>query len=184
LGVFDIIDSDRQASVIALKYQLKRAFSKIKEEFSQHLESINENTNELQANYEYLSELETHVDKLSGRIEHIELFLKKLDDSFRALENTEGYTIQPLSVNEKRIFAIVYSANKPLSYPDIASALSMSESLVRSYLTNIISKGVPIIKKYLGGKPIISLDEEFKKLQQKENIIKLSQKQLDTFYAP
>ncbi len=176
-----MISVERQASVVALKHQLKRAFSKIKEELAHHLESINENTSEIQANYEYTAELDARIDKLSSRLEHIEIFLKKLDDSFKIAEEIEGYTIQPLSVNEKRIFTVIYSSQKALSYAEIAQALSLSESLVRSYLTNIISKGIPIVKKYVSGKPVIYLDEEFKKLQQDQNIVKLSQKQLDAF---
>lgn len=164
-----------------MKFQLKRAFGKIKDEFNHHLEAINENTNELQANFEYLTELDGRIDKLSSRLEHVEMFLKKLDETFRIAEESEGYSIQPLSVNEKRIFTIIYSAQKSLFYAEIAQALSMSESLVRSYLTNIIEKGVPIVKKYVHGKPVISLDEEFKQLQQKQNIVNLSQKQLDAF---
>ncbi|MFA5142481.1 MAG: hypothetical protein WC471_05945 [Candidatus Woesearchaeota archaeon] len=177
----NIINPERQGSIVSLKYQLKRAFDKIKEEFSQHLEGINENTNELQANFEYLTELDARIDKLSDRLEHVELFLRKLDDSFKAAEDADSYTIQPLAVNEKRIFTVIYSAEKAIGYAEIAQALSMSESLVRSYLTNIIAKGVPVIKRYIKGKPIISLDDEFRALQKKENIVNLSQKQLGPF---
>jgi len=175
------INTERSGSVVALRYQLKRAFSKIKEEFSHHLESINENTNEIQANFEYLTELDARIDKVSSRLEHIEMFLKKLDESFKIADETQGYAIQPLSVNEKRIFAIIYSSPKPLPYTDISHALSLPESLIRSYLTNIIEKGIPVIKKYVNGKPVISLDDEFKELQKRQNVVKLSQKQLDVF---
>ena len=176
-----MINPERSGSVAALKYQLKRAFNKIKEEFTHHLEGINDNGNEIQANFEYLTELDARIDKLSSRLEHVEIFLKKIDDSFKIAEESDGYTIQPLSVNEKRIFVIIYSSQKPLPYSDIANALSLPESLIRSYLTNIIEKGIPIVKKYVNGKPVISLDEEFKKLQKQRNIVKLSQKQLNIF---
>jgi len=179
--IITAIDNERQASVVALKHQLKRAFNKIKEEFNHHLESINENSNEIQVNYEYLTEMDANIDKLASRLEHIEIFLKKLDDSFKIAEDVEGFTIEPLSVNEKRIFTVIYSAQKAISYLEIANALSLSESLVRSYLTNIISKGIPIIKKYVNGKPVITLDEEFKKVQKEQNVVKLSQKQLDVY---
>lgn len=181
MGDILTIDTERQASVITLKHQLKRAFDKIKEEFNHHLESINESSNEIQANYEYVAELDARFDKFASRLEHIEIFLKKLDDSFKVAEDVQGYMIGPLSVNEKRIFTIIYSSQKSISYAEIANALSLSESLVRSYLTNIISKGIPIIKKYVNGKPVITLDEEFKKLQKEQNIVKLSQKQLNVF---
>lgn len=181
VGVSTIIESDRQASVVALRNQLKRAFKKIKDEFNHHLEEINANTSEIQSNYEYTTELDARLDKIASRLEHVEIFLKKLDDSFKVAEEISGYNLQPLSVNEKRIFTVIYSSEKAMAYEDIAQALSMTDSLVRSYLTNIISKGIPIIKKYVNGKPVITLDEEFKHLQQEQNIVKLSQKQLDAY---
>ena len=44
-------------------------FVKIKQEFLEHLDSINQNTNEIQANYEYLKEFETKLEKLRERID-------------------------------------------------------------------------------------------------------------------
>ena len=38
---------------------------RIKEEFDEHLGSINENTNEIQANYEYLCNTDSKIDKLN-----------------------------------------------------------------------------------------------------------------------
>jgi len=143
--IITAIDNERQASVVALKHQLKRAFNKIKEEFNHHLESINENSNEIQVNYEYLTEMDANIDKLASRLEHIEIFLKKLDDSFKIAEDVEGFTIEPLSVNEKRIFTVIYSAQKAISYLEIANALSLSESLVRR--TSFVS---PIYEDRLG----------------------------------
>ncbi len=167
-------------SIAGLKFQLKRGFSKIKQEFTHHREAINENTNEIQANYEYITELESRIEKLKEKIDEMQMFLKS-STNYKVDEGTDKYQIQPLSVNEKRVFIILYTSPSLLTYNDIAHALNISESLGRSYSTNLIEKGVPIVKKYVAGKPYLSLDVNFKKAQAEYNIVKLQQKQLSNF---
>ena len=48
----------------------------IKRQFEEHLQAINENTNEIQSNYEYLSEMESKINKMAERIDQIQLFLQ------------------------------------------------------------------------------------------------------------
>ncbi len=91
------------------------------------------------------------------------------------------FEIHPLSINEKRLLGILLASKKFLSYSELAKLLNLSESLARSYVTNMIEKGVPIIKKYLGGKPLISIDEKFKELQEKYDLAHLAQRRLNTF---
>ncbi len=43
--------------------------------------------------------------------------------------------------------------NKPLSYGKIAGSINLTESLVKQYVTNLIEKGIPIIKEYRLGRP-------------------------------
>ena len=47
--------------------ELKGAFLKIKKEFEEHLQAINENTNEIQSNYECLCEIEAKIDSAVDR---------------------------------------------------------------------------------------------------------------------
>ncbi len=57
--------------------QLQDAFSKIKEEFEDHLTAINQNTTEIQANYGYLSEIDEKIEKICQRLDQIGLFYKR-----------------------------------------------------------------------------------------------------------
>ena len=44
-----------------MQSQLKSAFNKIKQEIDDHRQSINENTNEIQTNHEYLNVIDAKV---------------------------------------------------------------------------------------------------------------------------
>ena len=78
---------------------------------------------------------------------------------------------------EQEVFLVIYTSEDEkgsVTYRDIAGKLGISEQLAGNYVTSIIEKGVPIIKKYLNSRPHLRLDPEFKTLQTKENILQLS----------
>ena len=64
-NLFDEKKNDDSKELLTINKTLKKAFNKIKEEFEEHLGSINENTNEIQANYEYAKSLKDD-DKYSA----------------------------------------------------------------------------------------------------------------------
>ncbi|MBI2580675.1 hypothetical protein HYV85_02605 [Candidatus Woesearchaeota archaeon] len=78
---------------------------------------------------------------------------------------------------------MLYTASdqKPLAYREIAAAIRESEFLVRGYVTNMVEKGIPIVKRYINDVAYISLDRSFKDRQAKENIVKLSQRTVREF---
>lgn len=174
---------EKQEKLINQKYGFKQAIksvlSQIKNELNEHLEAINENTNEIESNYEYIQEFDEKLEKIKLRLDNLELFLSK-NTGFRQA-NEEKLNIEPLSVNEKLVFMTLYTADSLISYFDISQKIGLSESLVRSYITNLIEKGVPIIKKYINGSAFIFLEKEFKDLQAKQNLVKIQQKQISTF---
>ena len=56
------------SSLKIVEKETKKAFSKVKKEFEEHLEAINENTNEIQSNYELMLKLEEKLDKVENSI--------------------------------------------------------------------------------------------------------------------
>jgi predicted nucleic acid-binding Zn-ribbon protein len=54
---------------------IKKAFDKVKEEMTDHLDSINSNTNEINANSTYIKELEKMIQKLNEKIDNFEILL-------------------------------------------------------------------------------------------------------------
>jgi DNA repair exonuclease SbcCD ATPase subunit len=148
---------------------VKEAFETIREELDDYRETINQNTNEIQSNYEYLCKLDEKIDKLSERIDEICMFLN-------ICEPKKNYSIQRLTTREKEVFSVLYaSASVGITHKDIARKTGLSDSLVICYVSNLVQKGVPLMRKFLGGEMILYLEDAFRETQAKENIAGLSQ---------
>ena len=158
-----------------LSKTLKAEFTKIRHEFEEHLQAINENTNEIAANYEYTCEIEAKLDKLSERVDQIQMYLGA--NSNIAIARRNDFDVKRLNRMEQQVFLVIYTLEEEkgsLTYEDIAKRLNISEHLAGNYVTSIIEKGVPILKRYINSRPYLRLDPEFKTLQAKENILQLS----------
>jgi hypothetical protein len=156
-----LIFKDRAAAIRA-------AFKKIKGEFDDHREAINQNTNEIQANYEYLCKLDSKIDKLSERIEELTLFLQQKPEQ-------PEYELSPLTTREKEVFVALYSASAPMNYKDVGRRTGLTEELVMCYVTNLITKGVPVQKMCIDNEVRMALEPHFKEMQMKENIVGISE---------
>ncbi len=152
--------------------KIRTSFKRVREELNEHLDAINQNTNEIQANYEYLCRIEAKLDAIAEKVEHIQLRLNELGAAPKIKQKIN------LSYEEKRVFLAIYkysSYEEFISYVDLARKLEMTVSLVRFYVTNLIEKGVPIVKKYINREVLVSLDKEFRELQAKENIVNINE---------
>ena len=172
-----LIKRDRynSSNIDEIKQKISIAVAQIHEEFEDHLESINENTSEIQSNYEYLCELDNKITKLNERIDEIHAILSKLTGK-KTRKTTRYEDIDPLGTMEKNIFLNLYTEDHPMTYAELAKKINMPISLARQYITNLLEKGIPIQKKYIQTKPYIYLDPKFKNLQAKKNILKIEQK--------
>lgn len=151
---------------------MRGEFTKIKHEFEEHLQAINENTNEISSNYEYICEIEAKLERLSARVDQIQMYI----ESGQAPKRSD-FDVKRLNRREQEVFLVIYTLEEELgsvTYADIAKRLDISEQLAGSYVTSLIEKGVPIIKRYMNSRPHMKLDPEFKTLQAKENILQLS----------
>ena len=158
-----------------LNKTFRAEFTKIRDEFEEHLQSINENTNEISANYEYICEIGSKLDKLSERVDSIQMYLES--NSGMVVSRKTDFDVKKLNRREQEVFLVIYTLEEEkgsLTYGDIAKKLDISEQLAGNYVTSIIEKGVPIIKRYINSKPYLRLDPDFKTLQAKENILQLS----------
>ena len=176
----EVLKSGGASSAETLGQRFEAALKGIREEFDDHRESINDSTNEIEANYELLCRLESKVDRIEQQLERLQMAFSNFSGATsRAAELSEI----DLEEREKDVFLILYTAadDKPLSYRDIAAALKESEFLVRGYLTNMIEKGVPISKRYVNDVAYISLDSSFKDRQARENLVRLSQRTVREF---
>lgn len=175
INIWKIFLGGKNLGLTILNKKLRAEFTKIKYELEEHLQSINENTNEIAANYEYICEIERKLDKLSERIDNIQMHLEP--NLGIAIEKQNNFEVKRLGRMEQQVFLAIYTLEEEkcgLTYGDIAKSLSISEHLAASYVTSMIEKGVPILKRYINSKPYLRLDPVFKTLQAKENILQLS----------
>lgn len=161
-----LVHSDEAGSELAMN----SIFDALREELDDHRAAINENTNELQANHEYVRSVEEKLDKLHARIE--ELFL--LVEGKKAEQKVE---IQPLTKREQEVFQALYIVGEGIpfvSYRQLSKKLGISEALISGFITNLVEKGVPILKKYDSGLAFVQLEPLFRQKQAKEVVIGLN----------
>jgi len=139
----------------------------IKEELNEHLNAINDNTNEIQANYEYLCKLEAKIEKLREMIDSLILEQKE----------QKKYTVDKLTSNEKETFMALYALEEEkgaVGYLDIAKKLNIPVNLVQTYVVNLIEKGIPIQKRYINNTAFLTLEPDFKSAQRRNNILNIN----------
>ena len=164
--------------LLATKQNIKQVVSQIREEIQDHLSAINDNTNEIQSNFQYICELDSKIDKINERLEKIEIFLDKTTNF--EIDKKTFFEVKPLTKKEQDVFLVLYTLDEKcaVTYKNLARNTGLTEDLVKTYITNLIQKGVPIKKRYINNKVFIKLDPTFKALQAKENILNLHQKTL------
>lgn len=151
------------------------AFSRVKEELSEHLDAINQNTSEFESVHQRITTLEVMFEKLVERVD--ELTMQSKPDVF-----TEDSFNVNLSLREQEMFVILYTSTKELSAKQIAKYLGLTEELVHTHIYKLISKGVPIIKQFVDDATLkYSLDKVFKDLQARKNLIHINSDVLDDF---
>ena len=171
--------------LLTINKTLKKAFNKIKEEFEEHLGSINENTNEIQANYEYLCNVDSKIDKLNEKIEDLQLFINRLVAKDDKKHNEEPvYTHIFLTTKEKEVFLALYTMAEekgPITYKAISRRIGLTEFMVREYIVNLIEKGIPVIKKYVNQEVYLDIDQKFRHMQAKENLVDINESMAKRF---
>ncbi|MBU1849817.1 MAG: hypothetical protein KKH40_03760, partial [Nanoarchaeota archaeon] len=131
-----------------------------------HLDSINQNTNEIQGNYEYLLRLEAKVDKLSEKVDDLQMQVNPhfYNDSFDNIS---------LSPREEEVFVVIYSVDEGITVDEIARKLGLTKALVERYVNSLIFKKIPVVRRSFDNE-YLSLEYNFKDLQARKNILKLN----------
>jgi len=146
---------------------IKLSFNKIKGELDVHLDSINQNTSEIQNIYDYLQDLDSKIEKLNERIDELNMFVGP--------KMTEEQLSADLTHREQEVFVVLYAQEDKITAKDIARKLGFSDEMVNRYIYNLITKGIPVLKQYEGDTVHLYLDLKFKNLQAKKNILKIDE---------
>lgn len=153
-----------------LRQQISTVLECMREELDDHRLAINENTDELSATNEFTNELSRRLDKLTERVDELTLLIK-------GQKEEKQFSIQPLTAKEKEVFHALYvlTESQPYaSYEQIARKVLTSKGIVMDTLTSMALKGVPILKKLDGTTVFLKLDQDFRQVQAKQNIIGLN----------
>jgi len=129
-----------------------------------HLDTINSNTDEIQQNYEYLAQIENKIDKLTERMDRIEMML--------AANSGQKMSIQ-LTLREQEVFILLYASPEKTTRTAIARRLGFTEEMVQGYIDNIVAKGVPVLKQLMDNEIYLFLDFRFREMQATQKIVKI-----------
>jgi hypothetical protein len=153
-----------------MKKEIISSFNKIRTQLEEHLSSINENSSEIQALFDFLQHLETKIDKVTGRLDKLQLEKNMTE---------EKKDIKSLNTLEKQVFLLLYMEDVALNYKDIGLKTNLPSPVVHDCVNSLARKGVPIIRSFFNNQQFVQMDKKFKEKQAKENIINIS---LDSFF--
>lgn len=151
--------------------QCKKELFLVKQTISEHLSAINENTSELQSFFDYLHELDQKFEKLSQRLDQLQLQIQ--------LPKEKPY-VAPLNSTEKKVFLALYTEEAPLNCLELSQKSEVPFSIIREHLASLAQKGIPLVRSFCNSQTFFQIDSSFKEWQAKENIITLS---LDAFLS-
>ncbi len=152
------------------RQELSVVLSCMREELDDHRLAVNENTDELAATNEFLNELSRKLDKLAERVDELTLHVK-------GRKEEKKFQIEPLTNKEKEAFQALYvlTESQPYaSYEHVARRTMLAKGVVMDLVTCMIQKGVPVVKKLDGTTVFLKLEQEFRQLQAKNNVIGLN----------
>ncbi|MBT3814271.1 hypothetical protein HOE37_06050 [Candidatus Woesearchaeota archaeon] len=144
---------------------VRTEFHKVRQALEEHLSAINENTTEIQSLFDYLQEMDVKLEKLSSRLDQIQL---------NQGCNLEKPQIESLNQTEKKIFLTLYTEEQPLSFSEIALRSELPNSLISECVASLANKGIPLSRTLCNGQLFVSIGKNFKELQAKENLVNLS----------
>ncbi|NOZ81043.1 MAG: winged helix-turn-helix transcriptional regulator [DPANN group archaeon] len=155
-----------------LEKRFAESLAQINAAFDDHLLSINENTNEIQSSYENLLGTDQKMEKLAERIDEVSLLLN-MGTRFKKQE----YAVQSLTQNEKELSLLLYYLTEkgPVHIQDIMKRTGLDAQGVLNYIQNLQKKGVPVKRNFYGSAIYLSLEEAFRRLQAKENVLEINE---------
>ena len=147
---------------------LRNSFKKVKEELDDHLTAINDNTDEIQKVYDYIHSVEEKIEKLNEKIEQVQLSLSKYG------VYTGNESISDLTAREQEFFLLLYTNPDFLSHKEISKILNLNEDYIETMIQALIKKGIPLLRRQQNSEELIKLDDNFRRLQTKSQIVSIN----------
>lgn len=135
---------------------LQDVLHSVRGELDEHLDAINQNTEELAAVYDCLGELDLKMEKLAERVDALQALLL-------AQTNTPKKDVR-LSLKERDILQVLLNG-PDRSSKEIARFLGLTPDLVAQTLYRMKQKGIPVLAQTLSGETAYTLPESFREEQ-------------------
>ncbi|MFC1733260.1 hypothetical protein ACFL6I_23425 [candidate division KSB1 bacterium] len=149
--------------LLLLNEQLKSAFKTVNEEFEDHLDAINENSQELQHQHDAVSQLNRKIGKLNDRMDELQMMIKQVYVDKKNIR---------LNFDEQKVFILLYThENGFLSFDEVVVKTGFSQDYTRGLVNSMLDKGISLIREIMDGKLFFKLNPRFRALQAKENIV-------------
>jgi len=141
------------------------SFKVIKEEFEDHLDAINENTEEIQMHHASLAEFNVKIEKLNEKVDQVSSMVKELI--------SERGNIS-LSLDEQKLFLVLYMNEEGfISFDELVDRTHFNADYVRDLITVMLDKGVKLTREITEGTLYFKMNSYFKTRQIQENIVKI-----------
>jgi len=168
LGLGSMSEQDKIINPQGVNVPLEGVLSVVKDELEDHLSAINENTDEIQCNNDLMNQLNNKIIKLAERVDMLQTIITQ------TVEPQKTFDVSPLTKKEKALFQALYAIaheKESVTYEDLARRCGVTTALAVHYITNLIEKGVPVWKKYIGKTVHLTIDPDFVLEQAQENIV-------------
>jgi len=165
--------------------ELKNDFYPLKEEISKILSLIEKRSKILSKNGIKIDPNTSSADEHARTHSRTHALTHSLDTHINIYDLQQiDQTFKKLTKKEFLIFLTIYQLeedlNNPVDYKSIANHLKVTEAGIRSYISSLIKKRVPIEKIKLNNRvAVLSIDKEFRALRLKSKLIDIYS-QLDT----
>jgi len=165
-GLFKSKYDEVKEELQSIHIGIRGAFKHIKKEFDDHLNTINQNTAEIQTVYDHLSDLDRKVEKLTERVDELEMYVNPREEAVPSID---------LTLREQEVFVTLYAASEKLSLPAVGRRLGFTKEMVNKYAYSMLGKGVPVIIDTQGEDEdvLLAIDPNFKTMQAKHSIINI-----------
>ncbi|MFO8016243.1 MAG: hypothetical protein R6U32_04010 [Candidatus Woesearchaeota archaeon] len=161
------LQSELHEKLSEMDTKIRNSFRTVKEEFEDHLDAINENTQEIQGQYESLAEINRKIDKLSERVDNVSAMVGEIMSERSSIS---------LSPDEQRVFLLLYMHEEGfLAFEDILARTHFDNDYCRDLISSMLDKGIKLVREVDDGKLYLKLNPYFKARQVRENIVKIDQ---------
>ncbi|MFH1210045.1 MAG: hypothetical protein V1663_04620 [archaeon] len=117
--------------------------------------------------HSFIHSFNSYSDKQINKQINIQTFKESFDNMFKSLPRQEFLTFLT-------IYQLEDDLKRPINYLDISSHLKLSEGCIRTYISNLLKRKLPLTKTKVNNKLVqLQINSHFRELNLKQKLISL-----------